>query len=86
MKNIESIYSINKKKSKQNPSLEPYNKQSYQKSLHSRNKSRTENSPTAYRSLSKEQIKSTIKNIVQGSQQTQQQPHNKMSKLSNIRE
>ncbi len=54
------MYSLAKKKSK----LSPADRNLANKSYHSRNKSRTENSPTAKRSLSKDQIKSTIKKIV----------------------
>lgn len=54
------MYSISKKKSK----VSPAEKYSNKKSLHSRNHSKTDNSPTAKRSLSKDQIKNTIKKIV----------------------
>lgn len=54
------MYSLSKKKSRVSPAEKNIN----QKSYHSRNKSRTENSPNAKRSLSKDQIKNTIKKIV----------------------
>lgn len=54
------MYSLSKKKSKLSPADKNLNHKSYQ----SRNKSRTENSPTNKGSLSKDQIKNTIKKIV----------------------
>lgn len=56
------MYSIGKKKSKLSPA--PADKNTQGKPYHSRNKSKTDNSPSAQRSLSKDQIKSTIKKIV----------------------
>mgnify|MGYP000875022100 FL=1 len=60
MNYIGEMYSLSKKKSK----VSPADKYSNKKSVHSRNHSKTDNSPTAKRSLSKDQIKNTIKKIV----------------------
>jgi|688.fasta_scaffold312655_1 hypothetical protein len=54
------MYSLSKKKSK----LSPADKNLHNKSYQSRNKSKTENSPTNKGTLSKDQIKNTIKKIV----------------------
>lgn len=70
------MYSLSKKKSKLSPA--PGDKTAQNKSFHSRNKSKTENSPTAQRSLSKDQIKNTIKKIVaqnQANSRIRPQPH-----------
>ena len=76
MKNIgEAMYSLNKKKSK----LSPADKHPY-KPYHSRNKSKTENSPNANRSLSKDQIKTTIKNYVH-----HQNPPSKINKVTYVK-
>lgn len=68
MNNItnKEMYSLSKKKSKLSPA--PADKTYQGKPFHSRNKSKTENSPNAQRSLSKDQIKSTIKKIVSQNQ------------------
>ena len=60
------MYSLSKKKSKLSPA--PADKSAQAKVFHSRNKSKTENSPSAQRSLSKDQIKNTIKKIVSQNQ------------------